>query len=277
MILYAISNVMHGYNASLGLESLDYQGSGALVLGILYFIIHKQWSQLNDPADALLDPDKRPRKVMFRTWDNRFDWHGVLVCVIGAICSLGVFFSIILSFKMCQQAGLNIGIGQAIWATNSFMTSLMERVVFGKTFDLSQLYGMTLLVICAGLICLSDVFQPPENSQLIVATGDTPIWLAVLSSFVMPVMLSVFYCIIKYNNEKFRGHPKDFTMNYQTLTSTIQVVTGVTHWTTRGGFQLDHFIYGFFSGSFVMGGAIFGISAMAVSPSYGPTAALINS
>ena len=66
---------------------------------------------------------------------------------------------------------------------------------------------MMALIVCAVLVSLSDVFNPPIDEQAAAAGTDfipksekTPVWAAVLASFVMPTVCTFFIFAIKYSD-----------------------------------------------------------------------------
>ena len=66
----------------LSFDSMLYMGVGHLPIPIFYFCIRKEWSKRNNPenkADQFID------KVLFMTWDNRFDWKAIFLCMTFAI------------------------------------------------------------------------------------------------------------------------------------------------------------------------------------------------
>lgn len=70
---------------------------------------------------------------------------------------------------IAKQAGLNIGIAQAIWAISPFFVSILERVYYKTAFNIKQVYGMIFLVLCAILVSLSEVFQPKTDITVVVS------------------------------------------------------------------------------------------------------------
>ena len=52
-----------------------------------------------------------------------------------------------------------MGIAQTIWAINPFLASLLERFVYGVSFNYKQIYGMVSMVICAACVSLSNLID----------------------------------------------------------------------------------------------------------------------
>ena len=128
MVSFVVANLMIGEIANLGIVSINYFCSGSLLVSTIYFIIKGECSLKNDPKNK---DAKRVKKVLLRTWSNGFDCWTLFICTIAACCQAAIFFSIMVCYAKSHQAGLNIGIAQAIWAINPFFVSLMERFVYG--------------------------------------------------------------------------------------------------------------------------------------------------
>ena len=93
---------------------------------------------------------------------------------------------------------------------NPFLISILERVVYKLAFKFQQIYGMLAIVVCAVLLSLSEVFQPKTEEEVtslapadLLLPGEerTPVWVAVLSAFAMPVACTFFVIVIKYQSE----------------------------------------------------------------------------
>ena len=74
---------------------------------------------------------------------------------VGALFQTAIFVSISYAFMLAYMAELNIGIVTAIWATNPFMITVLEWAFYKEKFNRNQLWGMTLLVLCAVIVSLS--------------------------------------------------------------------------------------------------------------------------
>ena len=61
------------------------------------------------------------------------------------------------------MADLNIGIAQAIWATNPFFVSILEKICYGQTFNANQIWGMLALVLCAMIVSLSGLVNGADE------------------------------------------------------------------------------------------------------------------
>lgn len=162
---------------------------------------------------------ERGNKVLLMTWDNSFDWYALLIIFCGAFGQTCIYLSIVLTFKLAHMAGLNIGIAQSIWAINPFFISILEKVVYGTPFNFKQGYGMLALMLCAICVSLSEVINPKEETApvggiVVEEPHEVPIWLAVLGSFGMPIICTLFVIVIKQANDTLKIAPYDFTMSY---------------------------------------------------------------
>ena len=57
------------------------------------------------------------------------------------------------------------------------------------------------MVLCAGLVSLSEVFSPSgsaDAASVVAAEEKMPVWCAVLVSFTMPLACTFFVIVIKY-------------------------------------------------------------------------------
>lgn len=115
----------------MGVQSLYYFNSGSLLFGLVYFTVRCEWRKRNLEQRGLLDQAGREKKVLLRTWDNSFDWRSLMICIVGAVFQTAIYLSIVLCYRKARQAGLNIGIAQAIWAINPALISVLERIVYG--------------------------------------------------------------------------------------------------------------------------------------------------
>ena len=100
--------------------------------------------------------------------------------------------------------------------------SIVELLVYNRPFPFKQLYGMTALVACAILISLSEVINPEVEEGSQIAQKDDnrqPVWAAVLCSFCMPVVCSLFIIPIKHSSDTLGIASYDFTISYWGLVS----------------------------------------------------------
>ena len=120
------------------------------------------------------------RKKLLRTWDNRFCWWSLFIIIVGAIFQTAIYATIVFTFKVAIEAGLNIGITQSIWAINPFFISILERVFYHTPFNFKQIYGMSAIVLGAILISLSEVITPKEAdpTAIVAVAGEklVPVW-----------------------------------------------------------------------------------------------------
>ena len=81
-IIFAVRELLIAEFSQLSFEGLYYMGYGPVPLCILYFTLRKEWKKVNYPGDKY---NQRAEKVLFRTWDNKFDWTSLWVCCFTAI------------------------------------------------------------------------------------------------------------------------------------------------------------------------------------------------
>ena len=226
-------------------------------------------------------------KVLFRTRDsNKFDWHSLFTVFVGALFQFSIYASIILSFKMAIRADLNIGIAQAIWSMQPFFVSVLERCIYSVPFDTQKLFGMSALISCAILVSLSEVISPPATTgkdvPIVTPSIDDkieklPLWVAVLCSFVMPVVCTLNIIVIKHANETLKIAAKDFTIAYWLIMSLIFQINGVVYFAQNEGvFDLKLFLNGFIASFLNLIGCMFTIACFQTGAPIGPSCALIS-
>ena len=82
MISFATCNLIIGTLSNLdGMDSINYFCSGAVIFTVGYFIYNKECSKMN----AIDAKSTDARKVLFRTWDNKFDWCTLLFCAFSSL------------------------------------------------------------------------------------------------------------------------------------------------------------------------------------------------
>ena len=107
------------------------------------------------------------KKVLLKTWTNDFDYWTLFICTMTAVGQTAIFFSIMVCFSKSHQAGLNIGIAQAVWAISPFFVALMERFGYGVGLKVSQMLGVLAMIACAVCISLSELFKTKETSTVV--------------------------------------------------------------------------------------------------------------
>ena len=250
---FVVANLLIGEIANMGIVSINYFCSGSLLVCTIYFLVTQEWAKKNNPADQ----DKPTvRKVLTRTWDNKFDCCAVFYCLLGAICQTAIFMSIMLCYRLCHSAGLNIGIGQAIWAINPFFVAVMERCSYGVSLKCFQVLGMLALVICAICVSLSELFSPKDETteeavEIIEIT--TPVHVAVLASFCMPISCCFFAFLVKYADKSLKLSAYDFTVAYWFLMSLIVQIVAIVYF-KHEGFILKDWVRGSLASIFNMMG-----------------------
>ena len=76
------ANILIGTISDLGMRSTHYFCSGALMFSIFYFVSQRECGRKNNPDD---ESNLSVSKVLMRTWDNKFDWHSMLVIIFGSV------------------------------------------------------------------------------------------------------------------------------------------------------------------------------------------------
>ena len=233
-VLLTIRSFVIGQISQLGNEGVYYLATGEVPYGFVFFIYRQEQNRRNSFADK---DNKKVKKVLTRTWDNRLDWWTFLVILSSAIGQALVFMSVILAFNKSRQAGLNIGISSAIWSIKPFLVSLCEKLFFAVGLKMYQLVGMLVLVVMAVLIAVSDIFGPNAKEIQIDETTEvrSPIYLAVLSSCLYPVIGTYMSMIIKYQDVHLRLGAQDFVQAEALTFGVIWAVFGFIHFQFNGG------------------------------------------
>lgn len=81
-VCFTTANLLIGSLSELGMRACFYFCSGSLVFSAGYFIYQKEWSKLNIPEQQAM---AEQRKVLLRTWDNKFDWFALLIVLGGSV------------------------------------------------------------------------------------------------------------------------------------------------------------------------------------------------
>ena len=96
---------------------------------------------------------------------------------------------------------------------------------------------MFLLVLCAAIVSLSQIIIPPEKSTTTdqdktiifdptqdrtqIKEAPLPVYLAVLSAFIMPTVCTVYAMIMRYVEKHLKLDPTDFATSYWGFMSLI--------------------------------------------------------
>ena len=70
-------------------------GVGHLPIPIIYFLLRMEWSKRNKPSDR---SNTTIDKVMLLTWENKFDWKSLWVCIALAVVQGAAYVATILPF-----------------------------------------------------------------------------------------------------------------------------------------------------------------------------------
>ena len=79
---FALRVLVVGEMTSLGFDGLYFFSTGSAIFCLVYFIYRKEWARRNDPLDEQTD---KKIKVLTRTWNNKIDYHAVLICFMAGI------------------------------------------------------------------------------------------------------------------------------------------------------------------------------------------------
>ena len=151
----AIRESLIGEFAQLEYEGLYYIANGPLIPAVIYFVCRKEWARRNYLGDK---NDISVKKVLTRTWENKFDWWSIFILLLASIFQAGLYISCILPFKAARTNGLNIGIITAIWSFVPFFVAIQERILYNVGIKIHHIIGMIFLVAMTILISLSDLF-----------------------------------------------------------------------------------------------------------------------
>lgn len=266
----------------MGLHGIEYYCSGSLVFCIAYFVAKREWS-LKNTFDQNGNASGRGRKVIFRTWSNKFHWWALFIVVVGAAFQTAIYSAIVLTYSTAKKAGLNIGIAQAIWAIHPILVSILEKCCYSIDFNMKQVYGMSLIVIMAVLVSLSQVFSPKEaeaGTDVKAVEYETPIWVALLASLSMPLVCTFMAIPLKHVNETLKITPYDFTVYYWGIASFVYLIVGTADWGSHHGsnFSWSLFFDGALGSFFNLLGCVFAISCFSVEGcAMGVASAVLNS
>jgi hypothetical protein len=131
-------------------------------------------------------------------WDGSFDWAMIFLYILGAMFQISVYMTIVFTFDLSIRAGLNIGISTSIWAINPFLTAMLDRFLHKTQIQTYQMVGMLTLCLCGILVSLSEFVTTTPESELNRDPNAPPIYLAVLMSFLMPVICCIQAVLEKY-------------------------------------------------------------------------------
>ena len=79
-LVFTVRSLVMGEMSQQGYEGLYYLATGEILPGVIVFIYKKEWKRRNCLADK---DDQKKKKVLMRTWDNKFDWWTSFVIFIG--------------------------------------------------------------------------------------------------------------------------------------------------------------------------------------------------
>ena len=76
---------------------------------------------------------------------------------IAALFSAGILSTAVLTFSLSLKADLNAGVATSIWATLPFFAAVVEYFVYKTPLKCYQIIGMTIMLVSACLVSLSEV------------------------------------------------------------------------------------------------------------------------
>lgn len=146
---------------------------------------------------------------------------------------------------------------------------------------MKQIYGMLLIVAMAILVSLSTLGEEKDPTKAVFVHEDdrVPVWLAILVSFTMPCICTLFIVVIKHVNDTLRIASYDFTIAYWMVASAAYLIVGAIDWKSHHGetFSWSLWFDGTFGSLFNLLGCVFAISCFSVPGcSIGPATAVIN-
>ena len=101
--------------------------------------------------------------------------------------------------------------------------------------------------------------------------------MAMLAAMLMPITVSLFVFVIKYNNDTLKNEARDFTAAYFGLASIFWQLSGLIGFGADEEFTFEWSMWfsGFLASLFNLTGCLFAISAFAIAP-IGPCSAFMN-
>jgi magnesium-transporting ATPase (P-type) len=217
---------------------------------------------------------KPPSRAIFKNPETgAFDWTILAVIIVTAINELVIFFSIGYNFKLAQQAGLNIGVAQAIWAVNPFFQGLVDTFCYNDILRTYHWVGMAAFVLAGVVVSLSDVVYSDKEESTTVHT--TPMYAAVLSSFIMPITAITFGVLAKFAMLKQKLDSNDFNFSYLFVMYTSQLIFSLHYLLTTDEFSTNNFIRGFMGSAINAIGCMFMNYAINTGQPLGPMFALV--
>lgn len=179
----------------------------------------------------------------------------VVILLATAVNEFIIFISIGFNFKLARQAGLNIGVAEAIWAINPFFQSVVDLFLYKNQIMTYHWVGMSIFVIAAVVVSLSNVVYKAKDDTEI---HTTPIYAAVLSSFIMPITAVTFGMLAKYAMLKKKLNSNDFNFSYMLIMYAAALIVAIFHfWEEPGSFNKDNFTRGFIGSAINTFGCLF--------------------
>jgi len=103
------------------------------------------------------------------------------------------------------------------------------------------------------------------------------VWMAVIASFLMPVVCTFFVIVIKHVNETLNMDSRDFSTAYWGIASLAWQIAGFVAFAQDDFvFEWSKWINGFFASAFNLAGCLFAIACFSTGAPIGPASALIS-
>jgi drug/metabolite transporter (DMT)-like permease len=133
--------------------------------------------------------------------------------------------------------------------------------------------GMSAFVIAAAIVSLSNVFYKPHDSTEV---HTTPMYAAVLSSFIMPITAITFGMLAKFAMLKKKLNSNDFNFSYMLLMYAAALLVATYHFfAVPDSFNQENFIRGFIGSAINTFGCLFMNYAIGTGQPLGPMFALV--
>ena len=91
--------------------------------------------------------------------------------------------------------------------------------------------GMSGLILCAVVISLSPVLMPQYDESDQIVKHETPMYIAVLSQFILPVLAITMGLVVKSALVTHKVDPNSFSIGYFLIISVVFQVIGIVHFT----------------------------------------------
>ena len=138
---------------------------------------------------------------------------------------------------------------------------MLDKLLYHDIIERHHVIGMAGLIGCAIIVSLSNLIEPAAAD--IEGVGEvqiytTPVYVAVLVSFVMPLVCVLQGLVTKYALVTLKVNSKDFSFCYYLLMSLAWQIVGIIYFSThKGSFEWSKWILGFASSICNAAGCLF--------------------